>query len=122
MKERRLLTFAACLFLFQFANASMLPLVGQTLARTEGPGSSLVLSGLIVVPQTIVALLAPWVGRTAETWGRRPLLLIGLGVLPIRSAFFALTVDPVPLVVVQALDGLSGATGHCGFNERNRPI
>lgn len=110
LKDHRLLTFAACLFLFQFANASMLPLVAQTLARTEGPWSSLVLSGLIVVPQIIVALLAPWVGRTAETWGRRPLLLIGLGVLPIRSAFFALTVDPVPLVVVQALDGLSGAT------------
>ena len=63
-----------------------------------------------MAPQVIVGLLEPWVGRTANTWGRRPLLLIGLGVVPIRAAFFALTADPVLLVVVQILDGLSGAT------------
>jgi MFS family permease len=108
--DHRLLTFGVCLFLFQLANASILPLVGQTLAHTEGHWSSLILSGFVVVPQIIVALLAPWVGRKAGTWGRRPLLLAGLAVLPIRSAFFAVTADPAPLVVVQALDGLSGAT------------
>jgi MFS family permease len=108
--DHRLLAFAACLFLFQLANASILPLVGQTLAHTEGHLSSLVLSGFVVVPQIIVAFLAPWVGQKAETWGRRPLLLGGLAVLPIRAAFFAGTADLAPLVVVQALDGLSGAT------------
>src|SRR4029077_2966009 len=49
-------------------------------------------------------------GRTAATWGRRPLLVIGLAVVPIRSGLFASTADPVVLVVVQLLDGLSGAT------------
>jgi len=88
----------------------MLLLAGQSLAHTEGRLSSLVLSGLIVAPQIIVAFLAPWVGHTAETWGRRPLMLCGLGALPIRAAVFALTGDPVLLVVAQALDGLSGAT------------
>jgi MFS family permease len=67
------------------------------------------MSALIVAPQIIVALLAPWAGRTADTWGRRPLLLIGLGVVPIRAGFFALTADPAPLVVIQVLDGLTGA-------------
>src|SRR5215475_1305307 len=109
IKDRRLLTFAACLFLFQVANASMLPLIGERLVRAEGRWSSLVTSALIVFPQIIVALLAPWVGRTANTWGRRPLLLIGLGVVPIRSTFFALTTDPTLLVVIQLLDGLTGA-------------
>jgi MFS family permease len=108
--DYRLVTFATCLFLFQLANASILPLVGQTLPRTEGQRSSLILSGFIVGPQIIVALLAPWVGQKAETWGRRPLLALGLAVLPIRAAFFAFTADPAPLVVVQVLDGLSGAT------------
>jgi MFS family permease len=108
--DYRLLTFAACLFLFQLANASILPLVGQTLAHTEGHLSSLVLSGFVVVPQIVVAFLAPWVGRKAETWGRRPLLLGGLAVLPIRATFFAFAADPALLVVVQVLDGLSGAT------------
>ena len=107
--DHRLLTFALCLFLFQLANASMLPLVGQNLARTEGHLSSLILSGFVVVPQIIVALLAPWVGLKAGTWGRRPLLLAGLVVLPIRSTLFAMIADPAPLILVQALDGFTGA-------------
>jgi MFS family permease len=65
---------------------------------------------LIVFPQILVALLAPWAGRTANSWGRRPLLLLGLGVVPIRSLAFATTTDPVLLVAVQALDGITGAT------------
>ena len=109
-KDRRLLTFAICLFLFQVANASILPLIGETLVHAEGRWSSPVASALIVARQVIVGLLAPWVGRTASAWGRRPLLLIGLGVVPIRTALFALTADPALLVVVQMLDGLSGAT------------
>jgi MFS family permease len=109
-KDRRLLAFTTCLFLFQLANASLLSQVGQTLVHAEGRSSSLVVSALVVFPQVVVALLAPWVGRTAATWGRRPLLVIGLAVVPIRSALFALTADPVLLVVIQLLDGLSGAT------------
>jgi len=58
----------------------------------------------------IVAILAPWVGRKAASWGRRPLLLAGLAALPIRSALFALCANPAPLLLVQALDGITGAT------------
>jgi MFS family permease len=109
-KDRRLLTFATCLFLFQLANASILPLMGERLAHAEGRWSTPVMSALILVPQLIVALLAPWVGRTAGIWGRRPLLLIGLSAVPTRSALFALTMDPSLFVIVQVLDGVSGAT------------
>ena len=108
-KDRRLLIFAICLFLFQLANASIVPLLGEKLVHTEARWFSLTVSMLVVVPQVIVALLAPWAGRTAETWGRRPLLIIGLGVVPIRSGVFALTTDPSLLVLFQALDGLTGA-------------
>jgi MFS family permease len=109
-KDRRLLIFTICLFLFQLANASLLPLIGQALTHAEGRSSSLVVSALIALPQIIVAVLAPWAGRTANTLGRRPLLLIGLAVVPIRSGLFALTTDPVLLIVTQLLDGLSGTT------------
>ena len=109
-KDRRLLTFALCLFLFQLANASILPLIGEALALREGRPSSLVVSALIVVPQLVVALLAPWVGRTANSWGRRPLLLVGLGAVPIRSGLFAFTADPTLLVLIQMLDGWTAAT------------
>jgi MFS family permease len=108
-KNRPLLIFAGCLFLFQAADASILPLTGETLAYSEGNRSSLIMSALIVVPQIIVVLLAPWTGRRAESWGRRPLLLIGIGVLPIRALLFTLITDPVFLIAVQVLDGISGA-------------
>jgi MFS family permease len=104
-----LLIFGACLFLFQLANASMLPLVGEALVYQGGSRSSLIVSALIVLPQIIVALMAPWVGRQAKNWGRRPLLLIGFGALPIRALLFALITDPPLLLVFQLLDGVSGA-------------
>jgi MFS family permease len=108
-KDHRLLTFAICLFLFQLANASILPLIGEALVHGEGRRSSLVLSALVVAPQLIVASLAPWVGRTANSWGRRPLLLAGLGVVPIRAGLFAFTTDPTLLVPIQMLDGWTAA-------------
>jgi MFS family permease len=109
LKDRRLVIFAACLFLFQLANASILPLVGETLAHSEGRWSSLVMSALIVPPQFVVALLAPWAGRTANTWGRRPLLILALGIVPLRAAFFAFSADAALLISIQVLDGLTGA-------------
>ncbi len=109
-KDVRFLTFVACLFLFQLANASILPQVSQALAHSEGHSSSLAVSALIVFPQIIVALLSPWVGRTTTTWGRRPLLLLGLAVVPIRSGLSALTTDPILLVIFQMMDGFTGAT------------
>jgi MFS family permease len=41
-KNRGLVTFAACIFLFQLANASMLPLAGEALAYGKGAYSSLI--------------------------------------------------------------------------------
>jgi MFS family permease len=62
-----------------------------------------------VLPQIIVAVIAPWVGRQAKDWGRRPLLLIGLGALPIRAWLFMWITDPPLLLLCQLLDGISGA-------------
>ena len=64
-KNRGLLTFAGCVFLFQMANASMLPLAGEALAYSKDAFSSLIVSALIMVPQVIVAIMAPWAGRRA---------------------------------------------------------
>jgi MFS family permease len=107
LKDFRLVAFATSLFLFQLANASVLPLAGEILVRKSQAHSSLVISALIIVPQIIVALMAPWVGRQAQDWGRRPLLLTGFAALPIRALGFALINDPLLLLAVQALDGIS---------------
>jgi MFS family permease len=108
-KSSGLLTFATCLFLFQFANASVLPLVVEALVYQGAQRSSLMVSALIILPQIIVALMAPWVGHQAKSWGRRPLLLIGFGALPIRALLFASVTDPSLLLCFQVLDGISGA-------------
>jgi MFS family permease len=90
-------------------NASVLPLVVEALVYQGERRSSLIVSALIVLPQIIVALMAPWVGRQAKSWGRRPLLLIGFGALPIRALLFAWVVNPPLVVGFQLLDGISGA-------------
>ena len=109
-KNRNLLTFAGCLFLFQFANASMLPLAGERLAYRNGTGASFIISALIILPQIVVALSSPWVGQLAQNWGRRPLLLIGFGALAVRAALFAAITNPPLLIGIQLLDGVSGST------------
>jgi MFS family permease len=109
-KNYNLLTFAGCLFLFQFANASMLPLAGERLAYRNGTGASFIISGLIILPQIVVVLASPRVGQLAQSWGRRPLLLIGFSALAVRALLFAATTDPPLLIGIQLLDGISGST------------
>jgi MFS family permease len=109
LKNRRLLTFAACVVLFQLANASVMPLLSGTLAHEGKRQAAPLIAALIIVPQFIVALLAPWVGQWAEKYGRKPLLLVGFAAVPIRAVLFALTSDPLALIAIQALDGITGA-------------
>jgi MFS family permease len=108
-KNYGLLIFAGCLFLFQFANASVLPLAGEELAYRLGTDASFIVSALIIVPQIVVALTAPWAGRQAQSWGRRPLLLTGFGALTARALLFAMTTNPLMLIGIQLLDGVSGS-------------
>ncbi len=42
----------------------------------------------------------------AGSWGRKPLLLIAFGVLPIRAVLYTLTSNTVALVAIQILDGV----------------
>jgi MFS family permease len=86
----------------------MLPLVGETIARQAG-AANLQMSSLIIVPQIVVAILAPWVGYHSELRGRRPLLLVGFALEPIRAGILALTTAYPFLVVVQLLNGISSA-------------
>ena len=108
-RNRALLVFAACVVLFQMANASMLPLAASMLTLRSSHAASAMVAAAIVVPQAIVTVLSPIVGWKAQAWGRKPLLLIGFAALPLRGLLFASTTDPTLLVAVQALDGISAA-------------
>ncbi|WP_084183433.1 MFS transporter [Nevskia soli] len=107
--DRRLLIFSACAMLFTFANAPMLPLAASTLTTKVGHLASLLIGACIVLPQVIVALASPAVGRIADLRGRRPLLLLGFCMLPLRGLLFATLPSPTLVVAIQALDGVAAA-------------
>jgi MFS family permease len=109
MRNRPLFIFAGCLLMFHLANAAMLPLMGSVVTMHSARWAPLLIAACIVVPQLLVAALSPWVGRRAQIWGRRPLLLIGFAALPIRGILFASVTNPELLVIVQLLDGVTAA-------------
>ena len=108
-KNRELVLFTAAIVLFQLADASMLPIIGENLATTHGNHAAVWMSGLIVAPQVAVAILAPWVGFHSEKKGRRPLLLLGFALEPVRSLVLALSTAYPALVFGQILSGVTGA-------------
>jgi MFS family permease len=123
LRKRALIVLTLGLFLFHAANAYMLPLLGTQMAMRSdrlllpilnieinaGQWASALVALCIVVPQLVVALIAPYVGRLAQTKGRRPVLLVGFAALPARAAILALNSDPLVIVAAQMLDGICGA-------------
>jgi MFS family permease len=109
LRRRPLLILAGCVMLFQLANAAMLPLLGGAVTMRSGQWATVLIAACIVVPQLVVALVSPWVGRSAQYYGRRPLLLLGFVALPIRALLFVIVTDPYLLVAVQLLDGVTAA-------------
>ncbi len=108
-RNRQLLIFAACIALFQLANAAMLPLMGGILTMDANSGAAIIVAACVVIPQLVVVGMAPWVGRQAQSFGRRPLMLLCFGALIVRALLFAFVSDPFGVVAIQALDGISAA-------------
>jgi MFS family permease len=108
-KHLRLYVFAGCIFLFQLADASMLPVISQDLALDKNQSATLLMAGLIVTPQIIAAALSPWVGYYSERFGRKPLLLIGFGIEVLRGLLFAVDTSYPVLLIGQCLGGISAA-------------
>jgi MFS family permease len=108
-KNHRLVLFTSALVLFQLADASMLPLVGENIAATVKTQAPIWMSVLIIVPQIVVAALSPWVGFHSQKRGRRPLLLIGFGIEPLRAALLAFATSYPFFIVAQILNGITGA-------------
>ncbi len=109
LTDRRLIIFAACVVLFHLANAGMLPLMGGILASEGRSVATSTIAACMVVPQIIVAVASPFVGRKSESWGRRPLLVLCFAALATRAALFALVSNPYSVIAVQLLDGVSAA-------------
>jgi predicted MFS family arabinose efflux permease len=108
-RDRNLVLFLLCAVMFHFANAAMLPLLGEMLAKGRGRSSMLFMSACVITTQVVVTLLASWSGRMAGIWGRKPLMLVAFGILPLRAILYTLTANTTLLVAIQVMDGIAAA-------------
>lgn len=106
LSNRRLMIFAATVVAFHFANAAMLPLVGQLLALHNKDIGTALMSGCIVAAQVVMVPVAYLAGAKADSWGRKPIFLLGFAVLTARGFLYTLSGNPYWLVGVQLLDGV----------------
>lgn len=106
LSNRPLLLFAICCALFHLANAAMLPLVSQKLSQINLHMATPLTSACIVAAQVVMVPMAWLVGSKADVWGRKPLLILGFVILPVRGVLYTLSNDPYWLVAVQMLDGI----------------
>lgn len=107
-QHRPLLILAMTVAIFHFANASMLPLVGQKLALAHPGLEAPLLSACILVAQLVTIPVAILVGMKADLWGRKPLLVAACAALVLRGIVFAAFDNASILVAAQILDGISG--------------
>ena len=109
LRQPTVLGVAGCIALFHFGNAALLPLASAHLAQSFGAATNLAVAGAVLVPQAIVALISPAVGRAADLRGPRIVLALGFAAVPLRALMLALVSSPAPFIAVQALDGLGAA-------------
>jgi hypothetical protein len=105
-QKRDLMIFLVSVVLFHFANAAMLPMAGQVLAKTH-PGADIVaLSACIITAQLVMIGIAAMVGWAIRRGiGRKKIFLVAFLTLPIRGFLFTLTDSPYGVVAIQLLDG-----------------
>jgi MFS family permease len=101
-----LLIFAICAVMFHFANAAMLPLVGQKLALEDKNLGTSLMSACILAAQIVMVPMAMLVGAKADIWGRKPLFAAALAVLVVRGLLYTFSVHAYWLLGVQLLDGI----------------
>ena len=117
LKSRPLVIFGLCAMLFHFANAPLLPLVGQKLAAAYPKEATAMMSVCIIAAQAVMLPIAILVGRKADVWGRKPLFLAGFAILPIRAVLYTFSNNSFWLIGVQVLDGVgAGMRGTGRYN------
>ncbi len=95
LKNRQLLILAGCLLLFHLGNAAMLPLVASIVTMHTSDRAATLIAACIVVPQIVVAIISPWIGRKSEQWGRKPFLLLDSPYCRFAELFFPSSAVPI---------------------------
>ena len=106
LHDRRLLIFAVAMVTFHLANAAMLPLVGQVLALRNTDVGTALMATCIVAAQVVMVPMAYLAGAKADSWGRKPIFVVGFAVLIARGFLYTLSDNSYWLVAIQVLDGV----------------
>jgi MFS family permease len=107
LKQKTVLVFLVSAVIFHFANAAMVPLVTQLLARGVGVKQAILFtSGYMLASQLVFMVVAALSGKLAGKVGRKPLFLFGFAALALRGVLYTLSHHPAALIAVQCMDGL----------------
>jgi MFS family permease len=127
-RDPTLLVFAALGGVFQLGNTGLMPIATGAITRWFHGMPDAMLSDLspllphlavrvpvlvvsvwIVAPQLLAAWLSPRLGQQAQNRNRRHMLLVAVGMLPLRAVLFAVAGNPAMMIAAQMLDGIATA-------------
>jgi MFS family permease len=108
-RDPLLLTFAGCVFMFQLSNAAVLPFAVSAIQSQGVKNTDMLVSIALVVSQAVAAIISPRIGASAQTRGRKFILLAGFAALALRCVLLAIYSGPVEIVLYQVLDGISAS-------------
>ncbi|WP_020468010.1 MFS transporter [Zavarzinella formosa] len=103
-RDRRVIVLFAAVALFHLANAPVMPLVGQYIARLDGTDTQV--AAVVFVAQAVMVPVALLAGGLCHRWGRKPVFAIGFLALPVRILLYSFVSDPWTLVALQVFDGI----------------
>ncbi|HEY4309667.1 MAG TPA: MFS transporter [Pirellulales bacterium] len=103
--DQRIQWFVLAVVLFHFANAAMLPLVGQKVGHSNQNAAQSMMAICIIVAQIVMVPIA-FLASHFAILGRRKVFLVGFLILPIRGLLYTLTDSPSCLIAIQVLDGI----------------
>jgi MFS family permease len=107
MRLRPIAIFLVSAVIFHFANAAMVPLVTELLAKNQGAKTAILYtSGYMLASQLVFTVVAAFSGRLAGRIGRKPLFLFAFAALTLRGVLYTVSHDPAWLIAVQCMDGL----------------
>ncbi len=107
VRLRPLMIFLVSAVIFHFANAAMVPLVTELLAKNQGAKTAVVAtSAYMLASQFVFTIVALFSGRLAGRLGRKPLFLFAFAALLLRGLLYTVSHHPVWLIAVQCMDGL----------------
>ena len=108
-RDPLLLTFAACVFMFQLSNAAVLPFAVSAMQDQGVRNSDMLVSIALIVSLAVVALISPRLGGLAQSRGRKFIVLAGFVALALRCVILSIHNGEVAIILSQILDGISAS-------------